>query len=114
MILSNVELFRALDDGRLVIRPEPQPRLSEAKPGESPYGTHSVDLRLGEMRLRSLLAGSFNYDLTQPGRIADTIRHHGETVRITNDQPFCLQPNRFVLGNTLEWVELPIRADPRD
>jgi len=47
MILSNVELHRALDDGRLVIDPEPAPRT----PGESdecPYQTTAVDLRLAE------------------------------------------------------------------
>ncbi len=110
MILSNVELFRALNDGRLIIRPEPQPRLSTVEPARSPYGTHSVDLRLGS-EITIPVSGQFNYDLTQPGHIAETIRQHSETVRITENQPFCLQPNRFVLGRTLEWVELPILPD---
>jgi dCTP deaminase len=110
MILSNVEVFRALDDGRLVIRPEPQPRLSTAGTANSPYDTHTVDLRLGS-EITIPVGGQFNYDLTQPGRIADTIRQHSETVRITENQPFCLQPNRFVLGRTLEWVEFPIQPD---
>jgi hypothetical protein len=46
MILSNVEIHRALDAKRLIIDPEPLPRLPT--PGQpSPYDTHSVDLRLG-------------------------------------------------------------------
>jgi len=45
MILSNLELHAALDSGRLVISKEPAPRIPVE--GEaSPYGTHSVDLRL--------------------------------------------------------------------
>ncbi len=45
MILSNVEIQKALDEGRLVIAPEPQPRRPAA--GEyCPYDTHAVDLRL--------------------------------------------------------------------
>jgi len=45
MILSNIEIQRALDEGRLVIEPEPLPRRPVA--GEyCPYDTHAVDLRL--------------------------------------------------------------------
>jgi dCTP deaminase len=107
MILSNLELFRALDDGRPIIRPEPQPRLQPVGPAHSPFDTHSVDLRLGN-EITIPAAGQFTYDLTQPGRIADTIRLHSQTVQITQHQPFCLPPNCFVLGKTLEWIELPI------
>jgi deoxycytidine triphosphate deaminase len=49
MILSNVEIQRALDEGRLIIRPEPSPRQPPANGvGECPYNTTSVDLRLGD------------------------------------------------------------------
>jgi dCTP deaminase len=109
MILSNVEVFSALDQGRLIMRPEPQPRLPTVGQAHSPYDTHSVDLRLGD-EITIPAGGQFNYDLTQPGRIADTIRQHSETVRITDHQPFSLRPNQFVLGKTLEWIELPILA----
>ena len=30
-----------------------------------------------------------------------------ELVSVTGDEPFILHPNEFVLGQTLEWVELP-------
>ena len=46
MILSNVEIHKALDERRLVIDPEPSPRLPSI--GQNcPYDTHSVDLTLG-------------------------------------------------------------------
>jgi len=50
MILSNVELQRALDSGRLVIRPEPGPRHPDPSDPRQycPYDTHSVDLSLGD------------------------------------------------------------------
>ena len=35
-----------------------------------------------------------------------------EPLTITKDQPFILQPNRFVLRKTLERIELPISDDP--
>ena len=110
MILSNVEVFRALDDKRLIIRPEPVPRVPTVGQSHSPYDTHSVDLSLGnEITVPS--GGQFTYDLTEPGRIADTIRQHSQTIQISDLQPFCLKPNRFVLGKTFEWVELPILPD---
>lgn len=48
MILSNTELFKALDAGRIVFTPEPSPRLFTLGEEHCPYDTHSVDLRLGD------------------------------------------------------------------
>jgi len=47
MILSNLEIQRALDEGRLVISPQPTPR-SSAPNVKCPYQSTSVDLRLGD------------------------------------------------------------------
>ena len=44
MILSNVEIHKALDEGRLIIKPEPSPR-SPAEGKNCPYATTAVDLR---------------------------------------------------------------------
>jgi len=107
MILSNVEIFKALDEGRLIIRPEPAPRVATVGQAHSPYDTHSVDLSLGnEITIPS--GGQFTYDLTEPGKIADTIKQHSQTIQISDLQPFILKPQCFVLGKTLEWIELPI------
>ena len=35
-----------------------------------------------------------------------------EPLRLTEDQPFVLEPNRFVLGRTQERVELPLFDEP--
>ena len=46
MILSNVEIQRALDERRLIIDPEPTPRTPTADFADCPYQTSAVDLRL--------------------------------------------------------------------
>jgi dCTP deaminase len=105
MILSNVEIHRALDAGRLVIDPEPLPRT--VSPGQyCPYATHSVDLRLGP-HLRIPQQGTYLFDLTQPG-FSQFLERNSDPQLIEPDRPFVLQPNRFILGITLERVALPI------
>lgn len=107
MILSNTELYKALDDGSLVIEPEPTPRVPSIQNPDCPYDTHSVDLRLAD-QISVPQAGQFAIDLTQPGRIAETIAQHCKTLTITNETPYHLKPGCFVLGATLERVSLPI------
>ena len=48
MILSNLELHRALDEGRLILDPEPVPRMPGNDGADCPYQTSAVDLRLGK------------------------------------------------------------------
>jgi len=110
MILSNIELFKALDEGRLIIRPQPAPRLPTVGQAHSPFDTHSVDLSLGD-EITIPQKGQITYDLTKPGSIADTIQQHSKTITISEDRPYCLEPNCFVLGKTMEWIELPILRD---
>jgi dCTP deaminase len=108
MILSNVELQAALDAGRLILRPEPQPRRPE-EGRECPYGTHSVDLTLAA-ELSFPASGPYSYDLMQPGSLADFIARNSQKHVIDERAGYPLARNQFVLGRTLEWVGLPIRA----
>jgi hypothetical protein len=48
MILSNVEIQRAIDVGRLVLDPEPLPRRPAPDGADCPYQTSAVDLQLGD------------------------------------------------------------------
>jgi dCTP deaminase len=111
MILSNVEIHRALDDGRLIITPEPLPRFPELMNERCPYGTHSVDVTLSDV-IEEPAAGPVAIDLTQPGSVADVIRRNSNRRTFTVDHPFRLLPNHFVLGNTREFVALPLQRDP--
>jgi len=107
MILSNTAIFQALDDGRLIIDPEPSPRFSEGN-SKSPYNTSSVDLRLGSA-LSIPQPGPFNLDLTKQGGLAQFLRQNSNKLSLAEVGSFILEPHQFVLGQTLERVELPIR-----
>jgi dCTP deaminase len=110
MILSNVEIHRALDEGRLIIEPEPLPR--RPVPNQScPYDTHSVDLKLRD-EIQIPKSGQMAYDLTRPGKASETIKSNSEFCKLTINQPWHLQPNQFVLGITRERIALPIQKEP--
>lgn len=110
MILSNLEIQTALNDGRLVINPEPLPRKPEH--GKyCPYDTTAVDLRLhNEISIPE--GGAFAYDVTAPGSISKLMGQHSEKLTLIKDQPYSLKPGKFILGRTLERVELSITKGP--
>lgn len=110
MILSNVEVHRALDDGRLVITPEPAPRFPQIDSDHCPYDTHSVDLRLGD-EISVPRPGSYAYDHTQAASLTEHISRNSTKFKINKQTPFKLERNQFVLGITQEWIELPIATD---
>jgi len=106
MILSNVEIQKAMEEGRLVIAPEPMPRRPEA--GKyCPYDTHAVDLRLYR-EITVPQAGPYHYDVTEPGTLSEVIAKHSKRHTLTDESPYPLQPQQFILGRTLERVELPV------
>ena len=112
MILSNVEIQRAIDDGRLVLDPEPLPRRLGSDERACPYQTSSIDLRLGEeiSYLRDGLPLDINLN---HGGFGDLFSDNSIRQRISAEQPFVLRPGRFVLARTLERIELPIGDDGR-
>ncbi len=83
MILSNVEVWKALDDKRLVINPEPSPRqLSVASAGDKcPYDTHAVDLTLGT-EITVPETGTYAYDLMQSTPLARFIERNSRRYSI--------------------------------
>jgi dCTP deaminase len=103
MILSNVEIQRALDEGRLIISPDPQPRNPEHT--DCPYNTTAVDLHLGSS-LSIPRSGPFNYDLRKSG-FATFLARNCDHKDLTNDG-YVLEPKNFVLGLTTERITLPI------
>jgi dCTP deaminase len=105
MILCNLGIHRALDQGRLIIEPEPVPRLPTADQ-ECPYDTHSVDLRLGSP-ITIPIKGPYNFDLTNPG-LAGFLSRNAEHIDLAERGSYSLKPEKFVLGITRERVALPI------
>lgn len=109
MILSNRGIYAALDAKRIVIEPEPLPRLDEAG-HVSPFDTHSVDVRLAP-NLSIPKSGSYTFDLDGPGR---GIRFSDLMARLSDQHVigpdgYALSPNQFVLGKTVEYLSLPIQ-----
>ena len=109
MILSNVNLQEALDNGRLLIEPEPQPR--RLSPGQDcPYDTHSVDLTLGPDIIIPQ-SGNYAFDPTRRENLAEFLSKNSEKNTLTPDSPFVLKQNKLILGNTAEKIHLPIPTD---
>lgn len=109
MILSNQELHKAIDEGRLLIEPEPQPRIPSIGV-DCPYDTHSVNLKLGNEILVPK-AGKFCIDLTKPGSLPEAIKANSDTYKITSEQPYHLKPHKFILASTLEKITLPMTTE---
>jgi len=105
MILSNIEIQRALDEGRLVIEPVPLPRRPE-EGKYCPYDTHAVDVRLHE-EITVPQGGPHHYDVTEPETLSQVIAQHSQKYTLTDEAPYSLKPHQFILGRTLERIELP-------
>ncbi len=107
MILSNLEIHKALDEGRLVIEPEPTPREKGIGVKYCPYDTHTVDLRLGN-EITIPKKGAYAYDFMATGNIADLIAQNSEKQILAPNRPYHLEPGNFILAQTLETIKLPI------
>ena len=95
MILSDTDIRRRLDDGDLVIDPLDEPEL-QIQPA-------SVDLRLGREFLEFERT---NIPCIHPESEAEVAEYVTETVVPEGDE-FILHPGDFVLGTTVERVEIP-------
>jgi dCTP deaminase len=103
MILSNLAIMEALKKGLFSVTPPPQGDVSAA-----PFNTSALDLRLGsEINIPATGGNPIQLDLSQ-GRIAPFLAKHCEKKILAKDQPYSLQPNRFILANTLETVSFPL------
>ncbi len=95
MILSDGDIKKALKKGRIVIKPRPD--LNEQ------LGSSSLDLRLGStFRVFKHRRVPF-VDPFDP----KTTEGMTEELKITKKEPYVIQPGEFVLGASLEWIELP-------
>ena len=110
MILSNRAIHKALDDGRLIITPEPRPRFPDPNgPADAcPYGTCSVDLRVG--REFSIPKGNRPFILNvNEGEFSDYFNAENFDTDVREPgQCFVLPPKGVALVTTVETVEFPI------
>ncbi len=93
MILSDVDIKKALQKGDLKVEPLQDP--------ESQIQPSGIDLRLGnEFRIFKATSVSM-IDTKNPGD------GYTEVVRIEDDQPFVLHPGDFILGTVKEFIKMP-------
>ncbi len=90
-VLSDGTIRRLVDEGRVRIDPWDERLLQPA----------SVDLRLGHSFrvFHNHRAAAIDLD--------DPPTNLTEQVVVEDEEPFVIHPGEFVLGRTLEWVELP-------
>lgn len=93
MVLSDIDIRRYLDEGKIKISPPLPPEQ---------LGSCSVDFRLGAEF--SIFEHSRNayIDLKEPRAIQDLMR----TISVPPGEPFVLQPHEFALAITEETLEL--------
>ena len=92
MILSDVDIKRALASGHLVVAP------CDVEEAVQPV---SIDLRLGD-KLRV-----FRQDRYPVIDVKQQMDNLTDLMTIDEINPFILHPNSFALGITEEWIELP-------
>lgn len=107
-VLSNTEIVKALDNGQLVIEPRPPGPDGE----NSPYDTVSVDLQLAPTILIPKKNLNIIFDPSRTGNVATTLRTMCESKQV-GSEGFILEPEQFILGNTVEEVSLPPVGDVR-
>ena len=91
MILSDTDIRKALESGRVVVDPLDEDAVQPA----------SLDVRVGD---RFLVFANHRRSLID---VRDPMDDLTEEVAATEDDPFILHPGEFVLGSTLEVVGLP-------
>lgn len=90
-VLSDGTIRRLVADGAIKVDPWDDEMVQPA----------SIDLRLGHsFRV-------FHNHRASAIDLKDPPRNLTEQVTIADDEPFLIHPGEFVLGRTLEWVELP-------
>lgn len=90
MILSDVDIRRQISDGRIVINPF-DPEMVQPS---------SIDVRI-DAHFR--VFHNHRYEVIDVKQQMDDLTEQVDV----EDGPFILHPGEFVLGSTLEWVELP-------
>jgi len=94
MILSDRDIIKALDEGRIRIDPAPDLAIQ--------LGSVSIDFRLGTTFMVFEHSRHSFIDPRSPQSIGEAMR----TIEVAGDEPFIMQPGDFALASTVETLEL--------
>jgi len=108
MVLSNSEILKALESGNIII--DPLPELPSIDTPDSPLNTTALDLRLSNTISIPKKDQPYTFDLTK-GNVASFLKTVYDTETISTDGGYALEPQKFILSNTLERVSFPINSD---
>jgi len=95
VILSDREIQKLLDEGKINILPEPNL--------EEQLGSASLDLRLSD----EFMVFEHTKKPYIDTRNAETFKDMTKMIKVTENEPFVFHPGEFVLGATMEEVGLP-------
>ena len=94
MVLSDKDIKKALEEGRIKIRPKIDQKTQ--------LGSCSIDLRLGNV---FRVFNYSRYPYIDPFN-KKYLRRISKEIRIKDHEPFVLQPGDFVLATTIETLEI--------
>ncbi len=95
MVLSDRDIKKALLSKRIIVKPELNLKTQ--------LGSNSIDLRLGNV-FRIFDHSKYAYIDPFKKNIGEEVTRQ---VRKKADEPFIIQPGDFVLGTTIEHIEIP-------
>lgn len=95
MVLSDRDIKKYIKAKKIVIKPFPN--------FETQLGSNSIDLRLGKS-FRIFDHNKYAYIDPFKKNIGEEITRE---VRKKKNEPFIIQPGEFVLGTTVEYIEVP-------
>lgn len=110
MILSNVEIRQAIEQGAIEIIPAPE---------AWQYSSTTLDLRLGnqffcwdKQKMESMTRSGIDYSLdpAKVERFSDLSDEYLIPAAVDAEGCYILYPGEFVLGITQEWVTLPLAS----
>lgn len=106
-VLSNTEILRAIEDGRITVEPKPLWKATDGE--ESSFDVDSLTVHLGP-RLIELPDVDLEIDPVR-NNFKEILRRHGKVIELKPGEPYKLRPGQRVLGQLLEHVTLA--AEPR-
>jgi dCTP deaminase len=95
MVLSDKDIKLAFKSGKIKIKPSPDLKIQ--------LGSNSIDLRLGNV-FRIFDHSKYAYIDPFEKNIGEEVTRE---VKIKSKESFIIQPGDFVLGTTVEYLELP-------
>lgn len=95
MVLSDRDIKKAIKEKRIIIVP--------ALDFKTQLGSNSIDLRLGNV-FRIFDHSKYAYVDPFKKNIGEEITRE---IRKKKNEPFIIQPGEFVLGSTIEYIEVP-------